>query len=295
MDIFLTGGTGYIGSYVANELLNKGHKLTILARNPNKVPYLARHRSVTMIQGDLNDREAVKHGLYNKDAVVHIALGSNAMAVRSVESDLLPAVFIFETAALMGVKKIITTSTISTFGNTGPVYGEYIVNRPTSFYGAVKAAAQSFLFAVSQTYGVQVNIISPGYTIGNPLSPGATIYNDPTLPGIVNKVLAEKNVVLTKGAGTQFIGVEDLAKVYSAVLESDHNRRVFISVGTEFITWEEVAKTAIDMTGSKSWIVLEGVGEEPVALDISPIKDEFGFAFASREKLYMHLNYLIKR
>lgn len=40
MNIFLTGGTGFIGSYVALELIKQGHQVTTLARNQNKVPTL---------------------------------------------------------------------------------------------------------------------------------------------------------------------------------------------------------------------------------------------------------------
>jgi UDP-glucose 4-epimerase len=40
MKILLTGGTGFIGSYVAMELVQYGHQVTILARNQHKVPAL---------------------------------------------------------------------------------------------------------------------------------------------------------------------------------------------------------------------------------------------------------------
>lgn len=40
MKVFLTGGTGFIGSYVVMELLKNGHEITIFARNQNKVPSL---------------------------------------------------------------------------------------------------------------------------------------------------------------------------------------------------------------------------------------------------------------
>jgi nucleoside-diphosphate-sugar epimerase len=40
MNVFLTGGTGFIGSYVAVALAGQGHRVTILARNRNKVPEL---------------------------------------------------------------------------------------------------------------------------------------------------------------------------------------------------------------------------------------------------------------
>ncbi|MDR1540782.1 MAG: NAD(P)-dependent oxidoreductase [Clostridiales bacterium] len=302
MDVFLTGGTGFIGSYVANELLNKGHKLTILARNPNKIPYFTNHPSITMLAGDLGERETIKRGLYKKDACVHIALGRCAMGTESVREDLMPAVYMFETAALMGVKKIIDTSSISTFGNAGDRYHEHQINRPTDYYGAVKAAKQSFLFGISQTYGVQVNIVSPSYTFGHPLCAGATMYTDGTLRNIVKKVRKGEDVTLAEGTGFLTIGVEDLAKIYSAVLESDkYNRRIFIGVGTEVITWEEAARMAIELSGSRSKVILETDGRavegimncRPLPIDASPIEDEFGYNFQSRERLRVHLGYLL--
>jgi UDP-glucose 4-epimerase len=53
MKIFLTGGTGFIGSYVVKELSDHGHSVEVLARNPNKVPSLADLPGVKITAGDL--------------------------------------------------------------------------------------------------------------------------------------------------------------------------------------------------------------------------------------------------
>ena len=299
MDIFLTGGTGFIGSYVVNELLNRGHKVTILARNPKKIPSFAQNPNIKFVTGELKDREALVAGLYKKDAAIHIALGSHRTAVEAVECDVLPAVNIIETAALMGVKKVVTTTSISTFGSIGRTFGERIHTRPTDAYGALKATAESFIFAAAETYGIKGNCVSPGLTVGVPLCEGATIYNDPGMHTIIDSVLAGTDVNLVKGAGTQFIWVGDLAKIYASVIESDINRRIFIGVGKEIVMWEEIAEMAIEISGSKSKIVLEE--REDTArnmsycpIDISPIKEEFGYEFVSRDRLREQVGYLLK-
>ena len=55
MKIFLTGGTGFIGSYAVKALVDTGHQLTILARNPQKVPKLYELPGVRIIHGTITD------------------------------------------------------------------------------------------------------------------------------------------------------------------------------------------------------------------------------------------------
>ena len=63
MRIFLTGGTGFIGHFVAKEFLERGHSLKILARNPDKIPSLARHRNVEMLCADLLQSKDIQRSL----------------------------------------------------------------------------------------------------------------------------------------------------------------------------------------------------------------------------------------
>ena len=62
MNIFLTGGTGFIGSYVTLELVKHNHKATILARNPNKIPEFKKikHEKCT-----IGYRWMVRNGLHS--------------------------------------------------------------------------------------------------------------------------------------------------------------------------------------------------------------------------------------
>jgi dTDP-L-rhamnose 4-epimerase len=77
-NVLITGGAGFIGSYVAEELLDAGHRVRILdnltpqVHESNSPPeYL--DRRVDLITGDVRDREAVEAALEDADAVVHLA------------------------------------------------------------------------------------------------------------------------------------------------------------------------------------------------------------------------------
>ena len=79
MNILITGGAGFIGSHVADELLHHGHRVRALDNLSPQVhgPDGARprylHRDVELLQGDVRDADAVRRALEGVDAVYHFA------------------------------------------------------------------------------------------------------------------------------------------------------------------------------------------------------------------------------
>jgi dTDP-L-rhamnose 4-epimerase len=78
MHILITGGAGFIGSHVADQLLAGGHDVRVLdSLDPQVHPSRQRpeylDRRVTMETGDIRDPEAVRRALDGVDAVVHFA------------------------------------------------------------------------------------------------------------------------------------------------------------------------------------------------------------------------------
>jgi UDP-glucose 4-epimerase len=113
---------------------------------------------------------------------------------------------------------------------------------------------------------------------------------------MVKSALANEPMSFIKNDGTQFIWAGDLAKVYSSLLHSDElDRGCFTAVSTEFRTWAQIAQMAVNLLGSKSQILLEDKGRpepEGMPIDISQIKNTFGFAFKADEYMKKHIRYL---
>lgn len=294
MKIFLTGGTGFIGSYVACALLEEGHELTILARNVNKVSGFVGHPSVRLVSGTLSDRDVIRKALEGQDACIHVALGWGDTPVEMLERETAASVFIFQSAVEQGVRKIIYTSSIAAFGNA-PVQVESAETMPTDLYGATKAATEDYLLAIASAQQVQANVVRPGYTFGNPAIQGGSIYTDLKFKNIIRAARKNEPIHMVKNNGTQFIWAGDLAKIYTSVLHSDLNRRLLTGVSTEFTTWSAIAEMIVQRLGSNSEIVLEDRGLPEHGgrlLDVTPIEREFGLRFVTAEKLREHIDYL---
>jgi len=292
MKIFLTGGTGFIGHFVAKEFLEQGHSLKILARNPNKIPSLAKHENVKMINAGLLDSEAIKKGLEGCDACVHIALGWGETPLEMLAKDTTATVQLLEFAANAGCEKFIYTSSTAALGKIRHNSNEEMVCKPVDLYGATKAAGEAYVLGANSK--MKRNIIRPGYTFGQLAFPDGVTQPDRRFFNITQAVKESKVVRLTKNDGTQFIHASQLAMLYSAVLKSDLNEEVFFGLGTEWISWKSIAEQAISMRpDTKSTIEEEdkGWGSAPLLFSLEKIEKFFGLKFNGNDFIYDHLRW----
>lgn len=307
MNIFLTGGTGFIGSYVVMALIARGHRLTLLARNKNKVAALNEVEGINIVEGDIEDFKLIENLMAGKDACILIALNYTAQAAYEVLlDDTLPTVRISDIAVKAGIKHFIYTSSTSVHDS---LYGGTSNNEiapgsrisagtrpfPATFYGATKAASENYLIAQSYSSTMRVNIIRPGYTFGNPVIQGASIQSDTRFFDVVQNALANNPISVIRNDGTQFIWAGDLAKLYTEVLHGNVNRKTYFGLSKTFTSWQAIAEQAVKITGSNSEIRIEDKGwpDNGLYWDVSDIKGDFDLEFDSWGKIEEHLDYLI--
>ena len=77
MNIFVTGGGGYVGSSLVPKLLEEGHKVTVYDLMIYGDDVLNSHQSLKVVKGDLRDLDLLKKSIPNNDALVHLACISN--------------------------------------------------------------------------------------------------------------------------------------------------------------------------------------------------------------------------
>lgn len=294
MRIFITGATGFIGSHVAYRLLDAGHELVAIARNPEKTPSLSSHPRVRRVAATLYDDALIAQNLEGCEACVHVALGWGDTPLTMLQKDTQATVSLLEASVRAGVKHFIYTSSTAALGGFWSRMSEADPTKPSDYYGATKAASEAYVMAVGAKSGMRCNVIRPGYTFGNPVAEGAPTQPDKRFNTIVQSALTGQEIRLKKGDGTQFVWAGDLARLYQAVLDSKRSREVYFGLATPFVTWQAVAEEAVRLTGSKSKVVVEGEPGSACLFDLAKIREHFGLDFTSAEQITLHLKHLIE-
>lgn len=301
MKILLTGGTGFIGSYILMKLLDNGHQVQVFARNPEKVPALHELKGVEFVKGEITDTHLFNDLAAGMDACIHVALNYNdAGAGAMLLADTLPAVALADACAAAGVKHFIYTSSTAVNdylymnvpgkGVVEKNVDEFNKQNPASYYGATKAATENFLHAISCQTAMRVNIVRPGYTFGNPVIAGASIYSDKRFGYIFHSAQTGRDIIVTKNDGTQFIWAGHLAEIFSKILEHGVNRAMYFGLAKRFMSWEAIAAAAIKQCRCTSKLIVEDKGwGEPLIWDVTAIKRDLGLEFDSWEKLQEHV------
>ena len=158
MKVLVTGGAGYVGVPVVEELQGAGHDVTVfdsLLHEQANVADVLRSRAVPLIVADVRDAAARRQALENAEAVVHLAaiVGDPACAR---QPELSHAVNVEGSSALVddatavGVERFIFASTCSNYGRmadpTIPV-DETAELRPVSLYAEQKVAIETELLS----------------------------------------------------------------------------------------------------------------------------------------------------
>jgi len=136
MEHFVTGGTGFIGSHLVERLVADGHRVTVLTRSRSNAADLP--DDVTVVEGDITDKESMREGMEGVDGVFHLAawfqIGpgpwNEAKAERiNVEGTRNVLALMDE----LDVPKGVYASTVGAYGNTGGETVDETYRSPNDF------------------------------------------------------------------------------------------------------------------------------------------------------------------
>jgi UDP-glucose 4-epimerase len=239
LKILITGGAGFIGSNVADSLLEKNNQVVIIDDLSNgkeeNIPKKAKFYKI-----DIRDKEIQKIFKEEKpDIVIHNAAQLSVRVsvdnpIMDADINIMGTLNVISNCHIYKVKKIIFAS------SGGTVYGEQEYfpadenhsTRPISPYGVAKLATEKYLYYFNNNYGL--DYISLRY--GNIYGPRQDPYGEAGVVAIfLKKILEGKNPTIN-GDGLQtrdYVYISDVVDVNVRAIESDFTGVVNVGTGKE--------------------------------------------------------------
>ena len=181
----VTGGVGFIGSHLVDELVRRGKPVRVLDDSSTGLKdNLAHHGSrVELVQGTITDPATVGKAVAGVKTAFH--LGALASVARSVETPLVShaacatgTVTVLDEARKAGVKRVVYAASSSAYGGYSTPDGqtEELLPNALSPYAAAKLAGEYYMQAFAATYGIETvrlrffNIFGPRQRADSPYS-----------------------------------------------------------------------------------------------------------------------------
>ena len=213
-DIILIGASGFVGSAILEEALNRGHKVTALVRNPEKIQ--VKNENLTVLAVDATDVEALSKVVAGKDAVIS-AYNPGWGNPRLYEEILENYPKIIEGVKKAGVQRLLVV------GGAGVLYvqpGVRLMDSgtlPAELMPAVKGQGELFLNVLSKENDIDWVYFAPAANLGN-LTKGVR----------TGKYRLGTDTLLVDEKGDSFISVEDYAVAMIDELEQEaHHKALF--------------------------------------------------------------------
>jgi UDP-glucose 4-epimerase len=271
--ILVTGGAGFIGNHLCEELLRMQYKVVVfdnlsLGKEKN-IERLKIFDNFIFIKGDILNKEEFQKlfNNYNFDTIFHLAANSDiAISYQIPEIDFcntFQTTFeVMNMAKKFNIKNIVFASTSAIYGNTNKLITEDLGPlKPISHYGAAKLASEAFLSSFSSNYNINTWIVRFPNVVGEYATHGV-IYD------FINKLKKNPIEMEVLGDGKQikpYIYVKELVCALLFIWNNSHERLNIFNIGIKTrTTVKEIAEMVIrDMKlstkivftgGNKGWI-----------------------------------------
>ena len=272
MNIVITGGSGFVGSYLCEKLINDGHKIiaidNLLTGSTENINNLMDNENFLFIEHDVQDHIEIEDDV---DYVLHFASAASPKAYTEHPVNTLKAGSI-GTINTLGLAKKHNAEYL--LASTSEVYGDPLIspqneeywgnvnpNGERSMYDEAKRFAEAAVATYSRSYGLKTKIVR----IFNTYGPRMQLNDGRVVTNFIVQALRNENITIY-GDGTQtrsFSYVEDtVAGIISLMNSTEYD--VFNIGNPNEMTVGKLAEKIIELTDSTSEIkYLELPNDDP--------------------------------
>ena len=272
MNIVITGGSGFVGSYLCEKLINDGHKIIVidnlLTGSTENINDLLDNENFSFIEQDVQDHIEIEDKV---DYVLHFASAASPKAYTEHPVNTLKAGSV-GTINTLGLAKKHSAEYL--LASTSEVYGDPLIspqneeywgnvnpNGERSMYDEAKRFAEAAVATYSRSYGLKTKIVR----IFNTYGPRMQLNDGRVVTNFIVQALRNENITIY-GDGTQtrsFSYVEDtVAGIISLMNSTEYD--VFNIGNPNEMTVGKLAEKIIELTDSTSEIkYLELPNDDP--------------------------------
>ena len=288
MNIVITGGSGFVGSYLCERLINDGHNLIVvdnlLTGSTENISDLMDNDNFSFIEHDVQNHIEIENKV---DYVLHFASAASPKAYAEHPVNTLKAGSI-GTLNTLGLAKKHNSQYL--LASTSEVYGDPLIspqneeywgnvnpNGERSMYDEAKRFAEAAVATYSRSYDIKAKIVR----IFNTYGPRMQLNDGRVVTNFIFQALQDNNITIY-GDGSQtrsFSYVEDTVDGIISLMQSNEYD-VFNIGNPNEITVLELAQKIIELTNSKSEIVFKSLpSDDPKQRkpDISKAKSKLGW------------------
>ena len=289
MNVFVTGGAGFIGSVLVKSLLEKENQVTIFDDFSNSsekkiLPLI--EKGAKLVKGDIRDVELLKKSIVNCDIVVHLAAKIDVeKSIKNPEItnevNVTGTVNVLRACVENKIKNVIALSSAAVFGNpTNLPLTEESKTNPSSPYGASKLAMEHYMHDFSHSYEINSLILR----VFNVYGPGQS----DAYAGVISKFLYNISqnkplVIFGDGSNTRdFVSVNDVIAVINNSIDNIEGKKgnSYNIASGKHISIKELAELMISISGKKLEIKYEPAKKGEIAHSqtlIELAKQDLGF------------------
>jgi dihydroflavonol-4-reductase len=246
MKVFITGGTGFIGTYLVKRLLETEHQLLCLARKTSDTRFLKK-AGVDILIGDVTDKSSLLKGMEGRDCVLHLA---SSFVLWSLDNRIFHDVnvtgtrYIMESVLDKGVSKVVYVSSAAIWGNAKGVVTEEtpVGNKRPSKYIRTKYEGDLIAWELYEKKKLPLVMIYPSGVIGVHQAIGRYIKN---------YAMGRMPAQIFTRYSFPFVYVKDVAEAIVRAMEKKDNIGEKYIISAENYTFGEFNQMVSDISGTK--------------------------------------------